>query len=286
LLENESLKNVQAVIFDWAGTTIDFGSLAPFAVFQSVFLEKGIEVSVAEARAPMGMAKWEHIQAILQLPSVRQQWQSKFGVFPGKDEVDQLFELFLPAQKKVIADYSQLIDGTVEVTSALRDAGVAIGSSTGYTRELLDQLLPIAAAQGYTPDCSVSCDDTPLGRPRPWMIYKAMEMMDVSPVWKVVKVDDTTVGIEAGREAGAWTVAIAESGNEMGLSRQELRELDPSRRQQRLEATEEKFKNVGADFVIHSIADLMPVLHNIDHRLAAGELPSAFGKNLASVPFE
>jgi phosphonoacetaldehyde hydrolase len=45
----------KAVVFDWAGTVVDFGSFAPMGVFVEAFAEFGVEVSVAQARAPMGM---------------------------------------------------------------------------------------------------------------------------------------------------------------------------------------------------------------------------------------
>ncbi len=48
------MKHLKAVVFDWAGTVIDFGSFAPMGVFVEAFSRFGIEVSIAEAREPMG----------------------------------------------------------------------------------------------------------------------------------------------------------------------------------------------------------------------------------------
>ncbi len=63
---------IRLVIFDWAGTTIDHGSLAPLAPFLRAFAEKGVEISPDEARGPMGLHKKDHIRALLQLPAVAQ----------------------------------------------------------------------------------------------------------------------------------------------------------------------------------------------------------------------
>ncbi len=55
---------LRAVVLDWAGTTVDFGCMAPVATFVQAFEDSGVPITVEEARAPMGMPKWQHIQAI------------------------------------------------------------------------------------------------------------------------------------------------------------------------------------------------------------------------------
>ena len=62
---------IQAVLLDWAGTTMDFGCMAPAVVFVEVFKRKGVPITMDEARAPMGAHKRVHIQKITELDSVR-----------------------------------------------------------------------------------------------------------------------------------------------------------------------------------------------------------------------
>merc|ERR1719308_203981 len=98
-----------------------------------------------------------------------------------------------------------MIRGVPEAIDKLRsEYGLKIGSSTGYTSEIMAKLKPLAAAAGYAPDSYVTSDEVTTGRPTPAMIYLNMVRLDVSPAMAVVKVDDTTSGIVAGLTAGCW----------------------------------------------------------------------------------
>jgi len=277
------LENIRAVVLDWAGTTIDYGCCAPPRVFREVFQSRGVEVSERQARGPMGMAKWEHIQAIANNPEVRELWIRKYGLPATKTDIDFLFKEFVPLQKEILSSYSQLIPGTVDVIDTLRSAGVAIGSTTGYTHEHMEVVLPLAAKQGYKPDTTICSDDVSYGRPRPWMHYEALKRLNVDPVWQTVKVDDTPVGIQAGQNAGAWTVAVCLSGNEIGLSYDAVRCLGNEDRAHRIAEVKLKFKQLGTDFIIDTVADLPPVMVAIDQKIANGELPSFFSRSKLGV---
>ena len=67
---------IRAVLFDWAGTTVDYGSRALVEAFVEAFRRSGIELTAAEARGPMGRAKRDHIAAIFALPRVVEAWAS------------------------------------------------------------------------------------------------------------------------------------------------------------------------------------------------------------------
>ena len=75
---------IQAVLLDWAGTTMDFGCMAPAVVFVEVFKRQGVPITMEEARAPMGAHKRVHIQRITELESVRRRWQEKHGRMPDR----------------------------------------------------------------------------------------------------------------------------------------------------------------------------------------------------------
>ncbi|MEZ6144922.1 MAG: phosphonoacetaldehyde hydrolase [Planctomycetaceae bacterium] len=270
---SQSPPRLQAVVFDWAGTTIDFGSLAPAGVFREIFQQEGVEITVAQAREPMGRAKREHIRAILDMPDVSTRWESIHGAQATEADIDRMYEHFLPLQLQVLSKHSTLIPGVVETVSDCRKRGMKIGSSTGYTHELMEVVLPLAKAQGYEPDCVLCAGDTPAGRPKPWMLFEAAKRMDVYPMDTVVKVDDTLVGIEAGHNAGCWTVAVTMSGNELGLTEAQLAELCVDERVARKTAIEQKFASVRPHYFIESVADLPEVLENIEARLRAGESP-------------
>jgi phosphonoacetaldehyde hydrolase len=148
-----------------------------------------------------------------------------------------------------------------------------IGSSTGYVPEIMDVLVPLAAELGYRPDCVVTASDVPEGRPAPWMCLENARRFGIYPMESMVKVDDTPVGIAAGLNAGMWTVGIVVSGNEVGLSEQELAALDAADRNARIERAREKLSLSGAHWVIDTIADLPGVLDEIAAILVRGERP-------------
>ncbi|MFG0333770.1 MAG: phosphonoacetaldehyde hydrolase [Maioricimonas sp. JB049] len=270
---SEAFKYLTAVVLDWAGTTVDFGSRAPAIAFQEVFRREEIEVSAAEAREPMGLAKRDHIAAILRMPNVARQWQERFGRAANEEDIDRLYHDFLPLQKGTLADHSDVIAGVPTSVDDCRRRGLKIGSSTGYTRELMEVVCPRAADQGYAPDCLICSEDVSQGCPAPWILYEAARQIGCYPMSTIVKVDDTPVGIEAGRNAGAWTVGVTRSGNCVGLSEDEFAALDVGHQRELLAKAEERLRSAGADMIIKTVADLAPCLEQFERRLAGGALP-------------
>ncbi|WP_422924421.1 phosphonoacetaldehyde hydrolase [Singulisphaera sp. PoT] len=258
---------LRAVIFDWAGTTVDHGSRAPVRVFVEIFERADVPITEAEARGPMGKAKREHIASVLALPRVSAAWEDRHGNRPGEADIDRLYEDFLPVQSGVLADHADVIPGVPEVVAECRRRGLKIGGTTGYTRALMGVLEPIARANGYAPDASICSDDVPAGRPAPWMLFRASERLGVYPMSRVVAVDDTPVGVEAARNAGAWAVGVTRTGNGLGLSLEEVERLAPRERAERLAAATADLKRAGAHFVVESVADLIPVLDQVTSSL-------------------
>src|SRR5580692_1704937 len=173
-LKEARMDRIKAVIFDWAGTVIDYGSLAPMGAFVETFGEFGVTITIAEARGPMGMAKRPHIAAIMALPRVAEAWTKRHGHGPTEADIDAVYAAFVPKNIAVAARYATLIPGATEVVAELRSKGTKIGSSTGYTREIMAEILSVAASQGFKPDSLVCTGDTPDGRPTPFMLYKTL----------------------------------------------------------------------------------------------------------------
>jgi len=258
---------VKAVVFDWAGTMIDFGCVAPVDALQRVFESHGVPLSVAEARADMGKAKIDHLRAIVASPGLRGRWIAKKGASPGESDIKALFADLEPAMREAAAKSAELIPGAADVARELKALGVRIGSGTGYTREMMSAILPRAAEQGYAPELVVCSGETPSGRPAPLMTWKALIALDAWPANACIKVDDAPVGIEEGRNAGCWTVGLSGSGNEMGLDRKSYAALAPQEKRERLANAERVLKDAGANFVIEDISQLMPVVREIAKRI-------------------
>jgi len=266
---------IKAVVFDWAGTMIDHGCCAPVIALQRVFCDAGITLSEAEARADMGKAKRDHIRAILAEPSIATAWLAARGKAADEADVTHLHDAVEPLMRAAANDCAELINGAAEIAARLRAHNVRIGSCTGYTRAMMADILPRAAAQGYAPDSVICSGETAEGRPSPLMAWKALVEMGVWPASACVKVDDATVGIAEGRHAGMWTVGLSASGNGVGLDRAALAALEPADRAERIARAEAELRDAGADYVVQSVADLWPVLEAIAARVAAGEAPTA-----------
>lgn len=264
---------LQAVILDWAGTTVDHGSLAPVRVLQKIFAGRGIEITEDEARRDMGILKKDHIRALLRTTRIAEAWRKRYRQTSGECDVENLFAEFIPQQLKCLAECSPVIAGVSEAVQRLRNRGLKIGSTTGYTRPMLDILLPHAASQGYAPDCALCPDDVGAGRPLPWMIYENAVRMKVHPLEAIVKIGDTISDIEEGLNAGTWTVGVTRTGNMIGLSDEEWNSLPQAERRARLEDASRVMLQAGAHYVIDTLAAIDPILDQIEARLQKAERP-------------
>ena len=264
---------IEAVLLDWAGTIMDFGCMAPALVFVEVFKRKQVPITTEEARAPMGAHKRVHIQRITELDSVRQRWQEVHGRLPNDDDVNAMFAEFVPLQLACLSTYSALIPGTLEVVADLRSRGIKIGSTTGYLAEMMQINQADAKRQGYEPDATVCAGDVPAGRPYPYMCLQNVIKLGVSTVQACVKIDDTTPGVEEGLNAGMWTIGLAVSGNEVGMTLDEWRDLPPAGQQAKRERACTRLQQCGAHYVVDTIADIMPCIEDIQARIRRGETP-------------
>ena len=264
---------LQAVIMDWAGTTVDFGSMAPIHAFRRLFEQNKTPITIAEARAPMGAEKREHIRQLCAMPRVRDAWIAAHGSEPTTADIDRMYEEFVPLQIDAIAQCGQLIPGLKDTLAWCREQEIAIGANTGYADRMIEGLLASAAEQGYSPDSNVCATDVPKGRPYPHMALKNAIELGVSDVAACVKIDDTLTGIDEGLSAGMWTIGVAVSGNEVGLSLEEWQALPEEEQQMRRRAAYQRFYQAGAHYVVDSIADVVPCLMEIQERLAAGDAP-------------
>jgi phosphonoacetaldehyde hydrolase len=264
---------LQAAVLDWAGTTVDHGCIAPVATFMQAFSETGVPITVEEARAPMGMPKWQHIQVITRDESVATRWEVVHGKRPDDSDVDTLYKRFLPLQVQTVERHSDVIPGVVEAIAALRARGLSIASTTGYPREVMDVVVRVAKEQGYEPDVTICAGDTPAGRPGPFMALQALIRLSISPVESVVKIGDTAVDIEEGLNGGMWSVGVAVTGNEVGLTVEEWAALSAEEQRRLSQVATERLRAAGAHYVVDSVVDILPVLDAIEARLAAGEKP-------------
>lgn len=256
-----------AVIFDWAGTTVDHGSLAPVEAIRQLFARYRVQLTNDQIRRDMGLHKREHIRCILFNSDVQEIWKRASGKLPSEDDTEKLFNEMVELQVAVLAEHSGVIAGIPETVQTLRAKGIKIGSTTGYAREMMKTLIASAAAQGYSPDCVVCPEDVGQGRPFPWMIYSACTQMRAYPLWRCVKVGDTVSDVEEGRNAGTWTVGISRTGNLVGLSEEDWSRRNEGEKRELLNGATGQLKKAGADFVLESVAELPSILEQIEQRM-------------------
>lgn len=258
---------IQMVVFDWAGTTVDYASSAPGIVFHRVFTEEGISLTKEEINRPMGMEKKAHIRELLSGESGNSQWLCVHGRPWTEQDVEKLYEKFEKILYQAVAEHSSPIPGVVETVGELRKKGLKIGSTTGYTSQMMEQVIPRAKEEGYYADCIVTPDVTGDGRPTPFMLFECMRRMNVYPPCTVVKVGDTVVDMMEGKNAGAWSVGVLTGSNLLGLSQEEYDAMRPEELKKRKREAAEIYREAGADIVIDSIYDLPAAVEELDRRL-------------------
>ena len=262
---------IRLAVFDWAGTTVDYASSAPSEVFDRVFANAGLHFTREEINRPMGMEKKAHIRELLTGESGGRQWLEAYGRPWTEADVERLYQEFEDTLRQVVAEHSAPIPGVVETVAELRERGLRIGSTTGYTSQMMELVIPRAKALGYEADCVVTPDMTGASRPTPFMLYECMRRLNVYPPAAVVKVGDTVVDIQEGKNAGAWSVGILTGSNLLGLTKAEYEAMSAEDLNARKRRAEDRYREAGADLVIDSIRELPSAIDELNRRLARKE---------------
>lgn len=266
-------QQLQAVILDWAGTVVDFGSFAPTQIFVEAFAEFAVPVTLAEARGPMGMGKWDHIRTLCNVPEIAERYRAAFGRLPSDADVTAIYERFMPLQIAKIAEHSALIPGALETITGLRNQGLKVGSCSGYPAVVMEKVVQLAERNGYVADHVVATDEVPNGRPHPAQALANVIALGISDVAACVKVDDTTPGILEGRSAGMWTVALTCSGNALGLTYAQFKDLPAEQLARERVRIAQLFEGSRPHYLIDTINELPAVIDDINARLKRGETP-------------
>jgi len=258
------MKKIECIIMDWAGTAVDYGCFAPVAAFIESFNAIGTPVTAAETRAHMGLTKVEEIRALFNIDRVRNEFQEKYGRPYAEEDILARYADFQRVLFASLEDYATPIPGVVETISGLRAQGIKIGSTTGYTRAMMDVVLPAAAARGYVVDNCVTPDGLPAGRPAPYMIYKNMTELAVPSVDCVVKVGDTIADIKEGVNAKVCSVGVVLGSNEMALTEAETKAMPAAELEARIAEVKERMFAAGASYVILSMEELPALIERMN----------------------
>ena len=260
-------RQIKVIIFDWAGTTIDFGSNAPVTAFKKAFEHFGIIPTIDEIRAPMGMQKRAHIEAMLRGNRLSAVWFDKFKRPYRQSDINDIYNQFEPALFAVLKDFSHPLPGVLDTAAKIKKMGIQIGSTTGYTSTMMEVVAPAAKEKGYEPDCLVCPDEVGgVGRPYPYMIWRNMEKMGIPSIHKTIKIGDTSADMEEGKNAGCITVGVMKGSNIMGLSEDEYNALSGTETAVLFEKARQKYITAGADYVIENISLLPSLIETINQQ--------------------
>jgi len=255
---------IEAVVFDWAGTTVDYGCFAPVQAFREAFAHFGVPVTMEETRKPMGMLKRDHIRTMLRMDRIAAEWEAIAGHAADDADVEAVYAQFEPKLFSILDRFADPKPDVLETVKTLREMGLKIGSTTGYTDTMMNVVVPKAAEQGYAPDCWFSADSVNgKGRPYPYMIFENMKALGVADVRRVVKVGDTVSDIKEGVNAGVWSVGVLEGSSELGFSQAEFEALSAAEQDDACRRTEAVFRAAGAHFVIRSLSELPQLIRTL-----------------------
>lgn len=265
-------KKIEAVIFDWAGTLVDYGCMASVEAYKEIFEGYGIKLKNDELRNGMGLDKTDHIRKILQIDRVSKLWLKKFKFEPNEGDVQEINRKF----EKVILKYFENIEPKEYVKTTidqLRDQGIRIGSTTSYTHEMVNVLMDITKKKKVYIDLVINSEDTKgQGRPNPYMIFKNMEKLGIGSVKNVIKVGDTVNDIKEGVNAGVYSIGVTDGSSEMGLSYEEFDALSEREKEAKRDEVREKFKKAGAFYVMNNVKSLPYIVNAIQNNKTLPEI--------------
>jgi phosphonoacetaldehyde hydrolase len=274
------LKHINGIITDWAGTAVDFGSMAPSIVLLELFADYQINITIELARSFMGMEKKTHVKSILFSDEVSAQWQSIYGKQPNLEDLENIFGKMNQKLIEILPNHADIIPGVFEFMQCMKDNNIPVGTTTGYVKEMMDVLIPAAKANGFSPD-SIVCptDVNNIGRPAPFMVFENQKRLNMYPGHKMIKLGDTIADIQEGYNAGMWIVGFTVSGNENGLRLQEWELLSKTEQDIKRNTAATKFLENGAHFVCEGMWDCLPIIERIDTLIAGGIFPNEYLPN-------
>ena len=259
------MPKIEAVIFDWAGTTVDYGCFAPVQAFIDAFEKFGVTPTNDEVRQPMGMLKIEHIKTMLNMDRIHALWMEKYTREYTDQDVQGIYEAFEGSLMQGLHKHTTIKPYVNETVQALRQRGLKVGSTTGYTDMMMEPVLKSAKEQGYQPDAWFSPDATnSVGRPYPYMIFKNMEVLKLKDVHAIVKVGDTVSDIQEALNAGVHAIGVVEGSSQMGLNEEEYLALSAQQKQALIEKVKAEYFAVGAHYVILNLSELEDIINIIE----------------------
>lgn len=255
---------IRAVIFDWAGTTIDYGNQAPAIALRKTFKQFGIEVNLSDFSCD-GTDPLIQIKRLMATEKCQKEWYIAHPDLSLETGVAQLNRWFNRNILEILPQIAEVKSGMPALISYFRTQGIRFATTTRYTREMLTQILPLASEQGFDPAVNVTADEfEDAVYPGIEMIKQAMAKLRIRNAESVIKVGDTPRDIFEGKAAGVMTIGMVEGSSLIGLSQSEFSALPFARRNSLKNQATAELERAGADYVVENAKDLMRLIKELD----------------------
>lgn len=264
-------RRIRGVVFDLAGTIVDFGVMAPVRAMRKTFRHFGVTVSEGDVRFYTGLEKKEHIRKLGFSSRVRESWRDIYKRDITEEDIESLYRKFVPNQITEIKNYPCLVPNSLEVIEFIRGLhDVKLGSTSGYNRAMVDVVIDNMSKRGLNLDITVASDEILLPRPYAEGCRINMKAMGLRNPTEMVKVGDTDVDVEEGRNAGMWTVAVLQSSNYVGLTPEMIKELEmnnPDKLGRIYKKAENRLIIAEPDYLASDITRLPYIISDINNRM-------------------
>ena len=259
---------IRACIFDLGGTIVDRYSRTPFISLKNTFNKYGIILSDKLIYKDMGMYKLNHIQEIMKNPYIKSIWKRKHGIYPSKKEEFILYSDFIETQKMNSLEHLDIIPETNLCINYLKNNDIKIGVTTGFNQDIMNIIKNMLDDNNILIDSYVSstCLREP-SRPHPSMILENLERLNIKSPKNVIKIDDTCVGIEEGKNAGCITVGVSRWSTYMKIcDLNDEKNLTLEKLKKRNDESKYLLKKAKPDYLITTLNEIPNVIKDINNK--------------------
>lgn len=260
---------IAAVYFDMCGTIVDDKSVAPVEAFSETFRSAGVKLNHDEIRQFMGVAKYDHVKSLVNLPRVQKQLNSfatSVEIEDRKDLYSELYQRYLHFQTESARKWCQPIRGVSSLMHQLKAWNIKVGTTSGFPQRICNVVLENFYRNhiyNFSSKNVLGSDSLPYNngaRPKPGLIFELMSRQKIKNPRSVIKVGDTVADIQEGKNAGTWVVAVTETSSDLGVSRKEYNKFTISQKEEANKYLSDKFYCEGADFVTYDVTGISAIL--------------------------
>jgi phosphonoacetaldehyde hydrolase len=263
-------RQIKGIIFDLSGTIIDPFGHGPITGLYDTFRRQHIILDSNEVRCATGNNKLTHIKEILKLSTVQNKWIARKDKLPTEKDADDIFAKYRLIQTHFLQkkDFTTLIPNTLTMINYLRKKyGILYGGTTGYDSMMVEPILHHLKEQGFEFNIFFASDQIPRSRPYPDGIVANLAVLNLQSS-QALKIGDTYVDMEEGKEANCVCVGMTDYSDMMGKCMEDSSfyskvGFDKIRAR---EIISKRLILGGADFVIPDITSLGTVVEYIKKR--------------------